>query len=442
MRSTEKMSRAGDKDLLKATFSTRGHMLFGALVMALLVLGIGGWAASAHLSGAVIASGTVAVERHVKKVQHRDGGIVSLINVRNGDQVEAGSVLLRLDDTQIRAEIAIIDGQLTEFAARTARLVAERDGQDQFVLPADFVNTRKDADAVVSSEQRLFNENRKTRASHKEQLSLRIEQLDVEISGLTVQRDAKKGELELIEKELAQIRKLHSEHLTPVSRVYSMEREAKRLGGEHGALVAQIARAQGQISEIKVQLIGIDQTMRSDAQREIRSIEVKIAELKERRAAAQDRLDRIELRASVSGVVHELAVHTIGGVITPAEQVLVIVPQSDDLIVEARFSATDIDQVIPGRATRLVFSAFAAEKAPEISGQVIHVAADASKDERTGAPYFAGRIAIKPGELKKLGELKLVPGMPVEIFVSTGDRTVFSYLTKPIRDQFNRSMRE
>ena len=201
-------------------------------------------------------------------------------------------------------------------------------------------------------------------------------------------------------------------------------------------------RAHGQISEIKVQKIGIDQTMRSDSQREIRSIEVKVAELRERRAAAQDRLNRVVLRAPVSGVVHELAVHTIGGVITPAADVLVIVPQSDALIVEAKFSATDIDQVTPGNAARLLLSAFSSEKTQEISGRVIQVAADASKDERTGASYFTGRVAIAPGELKRLGDLKLVPGMPVEIFVSTGERTVISYLTKPILDQVNRSFRE
>lgn len=424
------------------TFSTRGHMLFGAAVMAGLVFGIGGWAASAQLSGAVIASGTVVVERHVKKVQHRDGGIVSAIPVQNGDDVQAGDVVLRLDDTQIRSELAIIDGQLVELTTRSARLVAERDGLENLKLPDDFFNTMSGASSVVSGEQRLFEENRKTRASHKEQLSLRIIQLEVEISGLEAQRDAKKGERDLIDKELEQVRALHVKKLTPISRVYSMEREAKRLRGEHGALIAQIARAHGQISEIKVQKIGIDQTMRSDSQREIRSIEVKVAELRERRAAAQDRLNRVVLRAPVSGVVHELAVHTIGGVITPAADVLVIVPQSDALIVEAKFSATDIDQVTPGNAARLLLSAFSSEKTQEISGRVIQVAADASKDERTGASYFTGRVAIAPGELKRLGDLKLVPGMPVEIFVSTGERTVISYLTKPILDQVNRSFRE
>lgn len=426
----------------RETFSIKKHVLFGAVVMAALVVGIGGWAASAQLSGAVIASGTVKVERHVKKVQHRDGGIVSAIAIRNGDKVNAGEVVLRLEDTQLRAELGIINGQLTELTARSARLIAERDGEETFSLSDDFVKSNADAAKTISGELRLFEENRKTRASHKEQLSLRIDQLEVEISGLEAQRDAKKGELELIEKELEQVRTLHEKNLTPISRVYAMQREVKRLGGEHGALVAQIARALGQISEIKVQLIGIDQTMRSDAQREIRSIEVKMAELKERRSASKDRLNRIELRAPVSGVVHELSVHTVGGVISPAEQIMVIVPQSDNLIVEAKFAANDIDQVIPGREARLRFSAFTSERTPEISGRVIHVAADASKDERSGSSYFAGRVSIDPDELEKLGKLKLVPGMPVEVFVSTGERTVLSYLTKPFRDQINRSLRE
>lgn len=426
----------------KRSFSIYGHMLFGTAVMAALIVGIGGWAASAKLSGAAISAGTVVVERHVKKVQHRDGGIVAAIDVRNGDIVKAGDVLLRLDDTQIRAELGIITSQLTEHMARSARLMAERDGLTAIDKPIELNAVGADGDKAFSGELRLFEENGKTRTSQKEQLKLRVEQLEIEISGLEAQRDAKKSELDIIDKEVVQVRGLHKKNLTTVTRVYALEREAKRLGGEHGSLVAQIARAKGQISEINVQLISVDQTARTEAQRELRLIESKSAELNERRIAASDRLKRIELRAPVSGLVHELTVHTVGGVITPAEPVMLIVPESDDLIIEAKFNTSDIDQIAVGGSARIRFPAFAQEKTPELSGSIVNVAADASKDERTGASYFSGRLTIDPGELEKLGELKLMPGMPVEVFVSTGERTALSYLLKPVADQMKHAFRE
>lgn len=436
------MAKAASTPAKAQGFSIRNHMLFGALVMCVLVLGVGGWAAKAQLTGAVIAHGTVAVDRHVKKVQHRDGGIVAAINVRNGDKVSAGAPLIRLDDTQIRAEIGIVRSQVVELTARSARLLAERDGLDSFQAPALPTDAQADLERAMAGERRLFSENRKSRDSQREQLALRVQQLELEISGLTAQRDAKSGELELISKELEQVRELHDRKLTPVSRLFAMQREAKRLGGEHGALVAQIARAQGQISEIKVQLIGIDQNVRTEAQRELRTIEGRLAELGERRVAAEDRLSRIELRAPISGVVHELGVHTLGGVVTPAEQLLLIVPESDELIVEAKFASSDIDQVRVGGTANLRLSAFAQEKSPEVTGRIVTVAADASKDERTGMPFYAGRIRIDPEDLARLSDLKLQPGMPVEVFVSTGERTALSYLTKPFRDQMNRAFRE
>jgi len=425
-----------------ASFSIRRHVLFAASVIAFLVLCVGGWAATANLTGAVIASGTFVVERNVKKVQHSYGGIVAEINVKNGDAVGAGEVLIRLDDTQIRAEIGIVRSQLTELRARSARLEAERENRESLVMPAGFAGSSESAAAVAAGEIRLFTENLRTRENQKQQLKLRIEQLEEEITGLSLQRQAKAGETELIRRELEQVRMLHQKQLTPVSRVYAMERDEMRLGGEHGGLVAQIARARGQISEIRVQILAVDENVRAQAQRELRSIEAKLAELAEREVATLDKLKRIDLRAPQEGVVHELAVHTVGGVITAAEQVMLIVPKEDNLTIQARISPADIDQVMIGRPAKLRLSAFNQQATPELSGRVTQVAADITVDPKNGMSHYVVRLEMDEKDRRTVDDLKLVPGMPVEVFMATGTRTALSYLAKPITDQMSRAFRE
>ena len=334
-------------------FSIVRHIVFASFVMVFLIGGLGAWAATANLAGAVIAPGTFVVERNVKKVQHSYGGIVSEIGVKNGDRVQAGQVLMRFDATQIKAEIGIIRSQLTELVARSARLSAERDSRPDMVLPPRSPNRAPTLMSAAEGEIRLFGENKKTRESQKEQLGLRIGQLKEEIIGLTAQRDAKKTELGIIQRELEQVRMLHKKSLTPVSRVYSMEREETRLGGEHGGLLAQIARANGQISEINVQILAVDENARATAQRELRNIEARLSELAEREVAAKDKLNRIDIRSPQTGVVHELAVHTVGGVVTGAEQIMLIVPEEDSLTIQTRIAPTDIDQVGVGRVATL-----------------------------------------------------------------------------------------
>ena len=423
-------------------FSIWPHVLFGASVMSLLLFGIAGWAAQASLSGAVIAPATIVVDRNVKKVQHRDGGIVAEINVKNGDHVSGGQILLRLDATQTQAELSIIRSQLTELTARRARLVAESEGRATLSLPTDFSAQGEEAQRAADGEIRLFEHNKANNQSRIDQLKARIEQLNEEITGLKTQRDAKHGELALIQLELKEVRHLQQKQLTPISRVYAMEREEKRLGGELGSLIAQIARAYGQIGEINLQILAIDQTTRTDAQRELRSIEAKLAELTEREVAAKDRLNRVDLRAPQSGIIHELAVHTIGGVVSPAEQILLIVPEKDDLVIEAHFAPTDIDQVVVGGKAKLRLSAFNQRTTPELDGHVSQVSADATIDQKTGQRYYVSRIEMDEKSRRTVGELKLVPGMPVEVFISTGDRTLLSYLAKPFTDQMARAFRE
>ncbi len=423
-------------------FAIGKRMTIGWLLAAFLVFGIGGWSTIADLSGAIIAPGSVVVDRNSKKLQHRDGGIVSAINVRAGDKVEAGQVLLRLDDTQTKAELGIVRTQVIELTGRKARLLAERDGLTAIKFPAKFDEMGQEAADVRAGEERLFFENLKARQGQREQLNSRIGQFEEEIAGLTRQRDAKKSEYGIITKELDQLAELHKKNLIPNTRVFSMEREATRLNGEHGALIANIARAQGQIGEVKIQLLGLDQNTRTEAQKELRAIEGRLGELAERQTAASDRLARMELRAPQGGIVHELNMHTVGGVISPAEQILLIVPEDEQLIVEARFTPTDIDQLAFGQPARMRFSAFNQRTTPEVQGLVQTISADVTHDPKSGQSYYTGRIALDADARKLLGQVKLIPGMPVEVFVATQQRSAMSYFTKPFTDQFARAFKE
>lgn len=423
-------------------FSVSRHVIFAVTVMAGLLFGVGGWAATANLTGAVIASGQFVVERNVKKVQHMYGGIVEAINVKAGDRVMAGDILLRLDATQIRAELGVVRSQLVELIARSARLASERDGLREIIFPAGFITSSPEAKDAAASEVRLFDESRKAKESQKEQLRLKIEQTRDEISGLLAQRHAKNGELEVVKGELNDLRDLHAKKLTTKARLNALERDEKRLSGDIGALVAQVARANGLINELQVQILTLDENVRANAQRELRATEARLVELTEREIASKDKLHRIDIRAPRTGLVHELTVHTVGGVITPAEQLMLIVPEEDSLTIQARVMPNEIDQVKIGRQARLRLTAFNQQKTPEVDGYVVHVAGDVTTDPKTGQSYYVVRIEMDDKARKVLGELKLVPGMPVEVFMSTGERTALSYLAKPFVDQMKRAFRE
>ncbi len=424
------------------TFSIGGRVGFASVVMAVLILGLGGWAATAKLNGAVMAPGSVVVDKNVKKVQHSDGGIVARINVKNGDVVKAGQVLIELDSTQIRAELTVVRGQLTELTARRARLNAQSIDQVTITFPQGFEAAGGLALSAAQAERRLFNSTRDNVSSRLEQLELQISQLDDEIRGIIAQNSAKEAQLALIRKELAKVEELYERKLTTVARLYSLQREESKLSGEVGGLLSQIARSKGKISEIRVEMLNLSQNSKLEAQREMRTTEAKINELREREIAAADRMKRTTLFAPRSGVVHELAAHTLGGVVTAAESVMLIVPGDAKRTVEARFSPVDIDQIVIGRQVRLRFSAFNHRTTPEVGGNVTGISADISTDEKSGQQYYLGQIALSDDAKQKLQGLELLPGMPVEVFVSTGARTAFSYMSKPITDQFNRAFRE
>jgi HlyD family secretion protein len=422
--------------------NVRPYMLAGVVAAVVLVGGFGGWAATSELSGAVIAQGTVVVESNVKKVQHSTGGIVGGVHARNGNAVTAGDVLLSLDDTQTRAGLGIVVSQLIELTGRKARLIAERDGASEPEFPVAFMTMSLDADRIAAGERRLFDARRETVAGQKAQHAERTAQLRHEIRGLSSQREAKGRELVLVREELTRVTQMHDRNLLPVTRLLAMQREEARIHGEHGALEAQIARATGQIGEIELQILAIDQTLQTEAQKELREIEARVAELSERRIAAEDQLKRVDLRAPISGIVHELNVHTVGGVIGPGETAMLIVPDDDRLVIEVRASPADIDQIRQGQSTMLRFPAFNLRITPEIPGRVSRVAADLTRDPHTGLAYFLVRIRPDEEALAKLGGLKLLPGMPVEAYVENGQRTALSYLLKPLTDQFARAFKE
>jgi len=424
--------------------SIRYHQAVGLVVVALLLGGAGSWAATTDISGAVIAPGVLVVDSYVKKVQHPTGGIVGEILARNGDQVKAGDVVLRLDDTVTRANLAIITKGLTELAARKARLEAERDGAEAITVPEELASRSSDSQVahVIAGEQQLFALRRTARAGQKAQLRQRIAQLKEEIEGLGLQADAKSREIELIQRELKGARELWKKNLMPITKLTTLEREATRIEGEKGQLISTVARAKARMAETELQIIQIDQDLASEVAKELREIDARVGEFVERKVAAEDQLKRVDIRAPQGGIVHQSTVHTVGGVINSTDTIMLIVPGADHLTAEARVDPKDIDQLLLGQEARLRFSAFNQRTTPEIAGTVSQISADITTDERSGASYYTVRVALSADEISRLGDRTLVPGMPVEVFVKTGDRRVLSYLVKPLSDQITRAFRE
>lgn len=420
----------------------RRRILLGLALTALLVGSLFGWGATASISSAVISPGFLVVDGSGKKVQHPTGGVVGAILVRNGQRVEAGEVVAKLDATQTRAALGVVTSQQEQLTGRKARLEAERDQAKGVTFPKGYTESSSEAASIAASEARLYDARQTAKDGQKTQLNERIGQLRKEIEGLQAQLKAKDGEVKLMKEEFARVEDMYKKSLVPVTRVLTAERDVTRLEGEHGQLLAGIARAEGQITEIGVQIISLDQTMQSESMKELRDVEARLAELAERRNAAQDQLDRIDIRAPRSGLVHELQIHTEGGVIQPAETLMTIVPSDEKLAVEIRIAPTDIDQVAIGHKAMLRFSAFNQRTTPELFGEVSQIAADLTKEPQTGVAYYIARISISPESQELFRQLKLLPGMPVETFIETGERTAISYLFKPFDDQIKRAFRE
>ncbi len=419
------------------------HLVLGGAAVVALVVGVGGWAATTELSGAVIAPGQLVVDSNVKKVQHPTGGVVGELRVKDGDRVQAGDVVVRLDETQTRANLAIVTKALDELAARQARNEAERDGAERVTFPPELVSRDNDADVrhVLAGEQRLFEIRRSGREGLKSQLREQVAQLDQQIVGNREQEAAKAREIDWIQQELKGVRELWSKTLVPFARVTALERDAARLEGERGALIATMAQTKGRIAEIRLKILQVDEDLRTEVGKELAEIRGKKSELIERRVAAEDQLKRVDLLAPQDGKVFQRTVHTVGGVIQAGETIMQIVPDTDTLIIEVKIAPQEVDQVHLGQHAMLRFAAFNQRTTPELHGVVVRIGADVTQEEKRNEAYYSVRIGISDSELARLQGLKLVAGMPVEAFIQTEPRTMISYLVKPMQDQITRAFR-
>lgn len=426
------------------TDSLSRHLRWGAASLVLLLGGSLTWAMLTNLSGAVIASGVVAVEGSVKTIQHPTGGVVAELLIKEGQRVAAGDVLLRLDATLPAASQAIVSKSLNQAWARLARLEAERDNASEVTVPKELRSRMsvEEAKTVMASEQQLFIDRRASREGQKKQLRERVQQLNETIAGHDLQQKTKLEEIELIDSEYQAVKKLFDKGMMTLDRVNALARGIARLRGERGQLMASIAEARGKIAETELQRLQVDQTFRSEVSQELRDLLARQGELIEREITASDQLKRIDITSPIAGRVQQLAVHTVGGVISPAEGLMQVVPADDELLVEAKISAQDIDQLTVGQSATLRLSAFNRSTTPELTGTVVRLSADLIQDERTGVGFYRAGIKIPQSELAKLQGLVLVPGMPVESMIQTGSRNVMSYLLKPISDHAQRAFRE
>lgn len=427
-------------------FSPRKPLIIGLSALAILVGGIGGWSVLTELAGAIIAPGRIEVDQNRQIIQHPDGGVVAEVLIKEGDQVAADAVLIRLDPTRLRSELAIIEGQLFELMARRGRLDAERDGletpaYDPLLIEA--ATTNADAKTLMDGQTRLMEARLTTFLQQTEQLRKRSGQIASQIDGITAQQAALTRQLELIQKELADQQSLLEKGLAQSARVLALEREAARLEGQVGELTAQKAQAEGRITELDIEVLRLDAARREDAITRLRDIQFRELELAEQRRALLERLSRLDIRAPVGGVVYGLNVFGAKAVIRPADPVAFIVPQDRPLVIRANVETNNVDQVYPGQAVSLHFSAFDQRTTPQLEGQVTAISADAFSDERSGASFYRVDIALSEDEAAKLPEgAVLIPGMPVEAFIRTANRTPLEYLLKPLTDYFAKAFRE
>jgi HlyD family secretion protein len=420
----------------------------GLALVVLLVGGAGGWAATSQLAGAVIASGTIVVESNIKKVQHPTGGVVGEILVREGSVVEEGQIVLRLDDTMTKATLGVVRSQLDELLAREARLLAEREEAEHIVFSPQIASRRGEPSltTALAGEEKLFESRRTARTGQRAQLRERVAQMGEEIRGLAAQQASKEAEITLIGKELVGVAELYGKNLVSISRYTQLQRDETRLHGERGHLIAEIARARGKISETELQIIQLGQDFRTEVLKDLRDAQGKIAELKERVTAAEDQLRRVDLRAPQAGVVHQLAAHTVGGVIATGEIIMQIVPRADELVVEAKIAPQDIDQVEPGTKVNVRIMAGNQRTTPEVTGVVTRVSADLTREQQQGGQpalaYYTVRITLPADQVARLTDIRLVPGMPAEAYIQTSERTPLQYLLKPLEEQIARTFRE
>lgn len=423
------------------------HLVLGVVLAILLLGGLGGWATLASLQSAVIAPGTVVVQSNKQQVQHQDGGIISEIHVREGNDVEINQLLFKLDGTQLNAENSAISKRLVELKLRRWRLEAERDDNNK--LPdfdlAQLVDTptlMDHAQTVRDVQVNRFQKRQTVLEGRKKQLAERIIQLGKEIEGLNSISQSKQQQLNVLDEEIKALKRLKKRNLVAISRFNQMEREKLNVSGEIGRIKADVAQAKGKIAETKLQLLEQDDNFADEALKELETVDAEIAQLAEKQSAIVDKLNRLDIRSPSTGRIHELAVFTKGGVIKPGETLLSVIPQADKLVVDARIHPQQRDRVSGDMGARVRFTAFNTRNTPELLGTVTWVSPDQTIVSENQEPYFKIRVALNDGEIKRLNEKIIKPGMPAEVMITSEERSVISYLVKPFTDQLNRAFRE
>ena len=424
--------------------SARPYVALGLAVVLLLFGGLIGWSLTASIGGAVIAPGTVAVESNRKSVEHLEGGIVGALLVREGDRVEGGQLLLRLDDTVERASLAVLDDQLVELRARSARLRAELHDESTVDFGPALLARRSEPKVrqLLEAETDLFQARKASRESRREVLEQRVAGFQDQIAGLGRQQDARSRQIALTEQELVGVEKLHVKGHAPLTRVLELKGRLQQFAALQAEHATDIAIASNSIGETRLRISGDNQAFLESVSTELRDVQASILNLAERHSAAQARLSRLDISAPQSGIVLGLTAHTIGGVVRPGEPIMEIVPADDALVFEARVQPTDVDKVRAGLRSKIRLSAFDQQTTPEINGTLESISADRLEDPRRGEAYFLARIRIVEGETSKLDGLELVPGMPAEVFIETGERLAISYLLKPLLDNVTRAFKD
>ncbi|HEC71211.1 MAG TPA: HlyD family type I secretion periplasmic adaptor subunit [Roseobacter sp.] len=415
---------------------------FAALVILVGVFGF--WSINARIAGAVIASGVIQLENNRQVVQHPQGGVVGEILAKDGDTVTAGNVVMRLDDTLLRSELAIVEGQLLEIGARKARLEAERDGMESMQVSDDLIVAALQSDEaqnMIDGQQRLFEARLESLLRESDQIAEQIAQGQNQVDGTTAQLAAFKTQESLVQKELQDSQTLLEKGLTQATRVSVLQREQARLLGEVGSLTATIAQLRGQIAALDIQQLKLTTARREEANTILSDLQYREIELTERRLSLHETLSRMEIRSPVSGVIYGSKIFALQAVVSPADPIMYVIPQDQPLVISARINAIDIDQVYVGQDAALRFSAFEQRHTPEIAGQVARISADVFTDETTGQSFYQAELFPNDGELVKLGEQKLLPGMPVDTFIRTAERSPLSYLAKPLTDYFVKAFR-
>ena len=417
----------------------------GILALVILVGGLGFWSVSAEISGAVVAPGQVKVESNRQVIQHPEGGVVGEILVGESDLVQEGEVLIRLDGSQLVSELTIVEGQLRELSARKARLEAERDGVDTIVFAPELVTAAADdahVASLLSGEETLFLSRNEALEQERNLLAEQNQQIDNRIEGLNAQLAALQEQAELMTRDLEAEQTLLNQRLTRAARVSEIMRDIAGQRGQIGRIEAEIAELRGQKASNGIALLQLTTQRRENAVSRLRDLEFREIELRERRTSLQDRISRLEIRAPMSGIVYGMQVFARQSVVQPAQPVMYIVPQDQPLVVSARVDAINVDEVFVGQEAALKFPAFDQRETPDIRGQVDRISADVLMDEATGQSYYSVEIQLASAEIDKLGSLTLLPGMPVESFIQTGNRTPLGYLVEPMAAFFDRAFRE